>query len=128
MIAIPKSVYKAGYVYEFKIRKLFSTYCEVIDEVTGVTTYLHGTGSLRLFKGQTIKCRVISVKEKHPRLELVDIDEFQQKEEGLTEEKLSDFLAHRELSWNTKDFVKLILTDETEKAMSRNVTSGYRIC
>ena len=116
MIAIPKSVYKAGYVYEFKIRKLFSTYCEVIDEVTGVTTYLHGTGSLRLFKGQTIKCRVISVKEKHPRLELVDIDEFQQKEEGLTEEKLSDFLAHRELSWNTKDFVKLILTDETEKS------------
>jgi hypothetical protein len=116
MIAIPKSVYKAGYVYEFKIRKLFSTYCEVIDEVTGVTTYLHGNGSLRLFKGQTIKCRVISVKEKHPRLELVDIDEFQQKEEGLTEEKLSDFLAHRELSWNTKDFVKLILTDETEKS------------
>ena len=52
---LPRDVYRADGIYEFKVRKLFATYCEVIDESTGITTYLHGTGSLKLFKGQTVK-------------------------------------------------------------------------
>ncbi len=112
---LPRDVYRADGIYEFKVRKLFATYCEVIDESTGITTYLHGTGSLKLFKGQTVKCRVLSVKEKHPRIELVDISELWQNKESLTEEKLTNLLARRELSWNTKEFTKLILTEEREK-------------
>ena len=113
---VSKDVYNTNDIYEFKIRKLFSSYCEVIDDITGVTTYLRGTGNLKLFKGQTVKCRVLSVKEKHLRIELVDVSEFQRQEGCLTEEKLSCFLTQRELSWNTKDFIKLLLTDEKEKS------------
>ena len=112
---LPRDVYRADGIYEFKVRKLFATYCEVIDESTGITTYLHGTGSLKLFKGQTVKCRVLSVKEKHPMIELVDISELWQNKESLTEEKLTNLLARRELSWNTKEFTRLILTEEREK-------------
>ena len=113
---VSKDVYNTNDIYEFKIRKLFSSYCEVIDDLTGITTYLRDTGNLKLFKGQTVKCRVLSVKEKHPRIELVDVSEFQKKEGCLTEEKLSCFLVQRELSWNTKDFIRLLLTDEKEKS------------
>ena len=41
---LPRDVYRADGIYEFKVRKLFATYCEVIDESTGIATYLHGTG------------------------------------------------------------------------------------
>ena len=112
----PKEAYKADSVYEFRIRKLFATYCEVIDERTDITTYLRGTARLKLFKGQTVKCRVLSVKEKHPRIELVDISEFQQSDRSLTEEKLTELLQRQELSWNTKDFTRLLLTEEREKS------------
>lgn len=112
---LPRDLYKADGIYEYKVRKLFTTYCEVIDERTGITTYLRGTGNLKLFKGQTVKCRVLSVKEKHPRIELVDVSEFEQSERSLTEEKLNDLLVKRELTWNTKEFVRLILTEEREK-------------
>ena len=36
--------------------------------------------------------------------------------EKMTEEKLSGLLSGRDLSWNTKDFVKLLLTEEKEKS------------
>lgn len=111
----PKQAYKVGEIYEFKVKRPYATYCELIDEPNDITTYLQGTAKLKLFKGQAVKCRVTAVSEKHPKIELVDISEFEQSTDNLTEEKLSELLSKRELSWNTKDFIKLLLTEEKEK-------------
>ena len=111
-----RDAYKVDGIYEFRVRKQFPTYCEVVDESTDITTYLRGTANLKLFKGQSVKCRILSIKEKHPRIELVDISEFEQNKVNLTEEKLTDLLSKRELTWNTKDFIRLLLTDENEKS------------
>ena len=112
----PKDAYKVGEIYEFKVKRPYATYCELIDESNDITTYLQGTAKLKLFKGQSVKCRVTAVSEKHPKIELVDISEFEQSTDNLTEEKLSRLLSERDLSWNTKDFVKLLLTEEKEKS------------
>ena len=112
----PKDAYKVDEIYEFKVKRPYATYCELIDESNDITTYLQGTAKLKLFKGQSVKCRVIAVSEKHPKIELVDISEFEQSTINLTEEKLSGLLSERDLSWNTKDFVKLLLTEEKEKS------------
>ena len=47
---------------------------------------------------------------------MVDVSEFEQNKVNLTEEKLTDLLSKRELTWNTKDFIRLLLTDENEKS------------
>jgi hypothetical protein len=112
----PREAYKVDGIYEFRVRKQFPTYCEVIDELTDITTYLRGTANLKLFKGQTVRCRILSIKEKHPRIELVDISEFEQNKANLNEEKLTELLSKRELTWNTKEFIRLLLTEENEKS------------
>lgn len=105
-----------GDIIEYKVKSLFANYCELIDERTDITSYLQGTAKLVLFKGQTVKCRVLAVSEKHPKIELVDISAFEQSNDNLTETKLVELLETREISWNTKDFVKLLLTEEKEKS------------
>ena len=52
---LPKDAYKVDGVYDFKIRKIFTTCCEVIDDSTDITAYLRGTANLKLFKGQVVK-------------------------------------------------------------------------
>ncbi len=111
----PKQAYQIGDIVDYKVRSLFTNDCELIDEKTGITSYLHGTAKLVLFKGQTVKCRVLAVSEKHPKIELVDISAFEQTKDNLTEEKLAELLSSREIAWNTRDFVKLLLTEEKEK-------------
>ena len=112
----PKEVYKIDEVVDFKIKALFNNYCEVIDEKTGITSYLQSTAKLLLFKGQKVECRIIAVNEKHPKIELVNIKAFEQSEENLSEERLTELLEARELSWSAKDFVKLLLTEDKEKS------------
>ena len=34
----PREAYKVDGIYEFRVRKQFPTYCEVIDESTDITT------------------------------------------------------------------------------------------
>lgn len=112
----PLQAYNIGDIIEYRVRSRFTNYCELIDEKTGITSYLQGTAKLVLFKGQTVKCRILAVNEKHPKIELVDINEFEQSKDNLTEEKLIDVLEKREVSWNIKDFVKLLLTEEKENS------------
>lgn len=112
----PMQAYKIGDIVDYKVKSLFTNYCELIDEKTEITSYLQGTAKLFLFKGQTVKCRVLAVSEKHPKIELVDISEFEQSNDNLTEGKLTELLESREISWNTKEFVKLLLTEEKEKS------------
>lgn len=113
---LPKDAYKVDGVYDFKIRKIFTTCCEVIDDSTDITAYLRGTANLKLFKGQVVKCRVLSVKEKHPKIELIDMMVLQRTERSLTDDKLTELLSRRDLSWNTKDFIRLLLTEERDKS------------
>lgn len=113
---LPKDAYRVDGVYDFKIRKLFTTCCEVIDDSTDITAYLRGTANLKLFKGQIVKCRVLSVKEKHPKIELVDMRVLRRTERSLTDDKLTELLSRRDLSWNTKDFIRLLLTEERDKS------------
>ena len=108
-------VYKIGDIVDYKVKSRFASYCELIDEKTEITSYLQGTAKLFLHKGQTVKCRVIAVKEKHPKIELVDISAFEQSKDNLTEEKLTKQLESQDISWNTKEFVKLLLTEEKGK-------------
>ena len=42
----PKEVYKIDEVVDFKIKAVFNNYCEVIDEKTGITSYLQSTAKL----------------------------------------------------------------------------------
>ena len=112
----PMQAYKIGDIINYKVKSLFTNYCELIDEKTEITSYLQGTAKLVLFKGQTVKCRVLAVSEKHPKIELVDISEFEQSNDNLTEGKLTELLEAREITWNTKEFVKLLLTEEKEKS------------
>lgn len=112
----PMQAYKIGDIINYKVKSLFTNYCELIDEETDITSYLQGTAKLVLFKGQIVKCRVLAVNEKHPIIELVDISAFEQSNDNLTEDKLTELLSSREISWNTKEFVRLLLTEEKEKS------------
>ena len=104
--------YKIGQIVDYKIRQRFTNCCELIDEKTNITSYLHGTDKLVLYKGQAVKCRVSAIGEKRPKIELVNIEEFEQSKDNLTEEKFAELLAPKAFSWNTKEFVKLVLTEE----------------
>ena len=84
-----KETYQIDEVVDFKIKAVFTNYCEVIDEKTGITSYLQSTAKLMLFKGQKVECRIIAVNEKHPKIELVNIKAFEQGEVSLSEEKLN---------------------------------------
>lgn len=108
----PIQAYRIGDLIDFKVRTRFPQYCELIDESTGITSYLQDTEGLVLFKGQTVRCRILAVKEKHPKIELFDISAFEQSKDNLTEDKLLRLLESRCISWNTKEFVRLLLTDE----------------
>ena len=108
--------YNVGGTIDFKVRSLFSNYCELIDEQTGVTAYLQGTAKLLLHKRQTVTCRVLAIGEKHPKIELVNISDFEQTSDSLNEVKLAQLLESRSISWNYKNFIKLILTEEKEQS------------
>ena len=110
----PIQAYQKGDIVDFKVRFLFSNYCELIDEKTGISAYLQGTAKLVLIKGQSLQCRILTVSGKHPKIELVNISEFQSND-NLTEDKLKDLLASKDVSWSIKDFVKL-LTEDKEKS------------
>ena len=110
----PKEAYTIGQVVDFKVKKNHGTYCELIDEANEITSYLQRTQKLSIFNGQMVKCRILAVVEKHPKIELVNIAEFVQGKDSLTQEKLHDLLAQKEYTWNIQDFSNLLLTDEKD--------------
>ena len=118
--------YTMGEIYEFKVKKPYSTYCELIDDKTGVTTYLQGTAQLKLFKDQTVRCRVIAFTEKHPKIELVDISDFKA-DDGLNDEKLHELMSKQGFAWNQKEFIRLLLTEEKERSFESQCHSWIRM-
>lgn len=106
------SRYVLNEIYPFKVKAPYSNYCELIDEETGITTYLQNTQKIKLRKGQVLQCRIIKHTEKHPKIELVDYSSYTHDETKLTDEKLLGLLAENEVSFGAKDFAVLLLTDE----------------
>ena len=105
--------YTLGSVYDFRVKKKFSSQTEIVDENTGINAYLHNTEKLKLFKGQIVKCRVVDFGNNRPIVELVDLQDFSASS-GLTDEKLAELLEQKHFTWDTKDFITLLLTDEKE--------------
>ena len=111
-----KNIYKVGEERDFTVRLVFTTYVEMIDEATGVNAYLHKTGALRLTKGKVIRCRITSVGYKHPQIELAEMQDMPD-EEPVTQETLTAILTEEiKASWNTREFVRLLMTDETDQS------------
>lgn len=106
------SRYVLNEIYPFKVKAPYSNYCELIDEETGVITYLQNTQKLKLRKGQVLQCRITKHTEKHPKIELVDYSSYTYHENKLNDEKLLGLLAENEVSFGAKDFAVLLLTDE----------------
>ena len=112
----PQQAYKVGDLVDYKVRSLFPNYCELIDDKTDITTYLQGTDKLFLFKGQTVQCRILATSQKHPKIELVNYSAFEQSKDNLTEGKLNKLLDEKVITWNKKEFIKLLLMEEKEKS------------
>lgn len=106
--------YLIGQVYDFKVKKKFSSQTELIDETTGINAYLQNTENLKLFKGQIVRCRVTELGNNRPLVELVDLEDFSYST-GLTTEKLTELLTKQNIGWGIPDFVNLLLTDEKEE-------------
>lgn len=113
----PREAYKIGEAYDFRVRLQFGNFCEVIDEATGITAFLHDTDKLktRLFKNQVIRCTVTGIEDKHPRIELTDAAGGLTTNLLLTEDKLTSLLDGQQIQWNTREFVRLLTNDEKDK-------------
>lgn len=107
--------YEIGKVYPFKVKKKFTSQTEIIDEATGTTTYLHNTEKLNLPRGLEVKCRVVGINASRPIVELVDLEDFKYAS-GLTEAKLCELLEEYNFEWDTADFVKLLLAEDSEES------------
>lgn len=117
-----KENYAVGQVYEFKVKKKFTSQTELIDETSGINAYLHDTQNIKLFKGQIVKCRVTgySTRNNRPIVELVDLEEFAYTS-GLTLENLENILENEGLAWADEKFTTLLLTDENEETFDEQM-------
>ena len=112
--------YNIGESYPFKIRNVFNDYCELIDEERGIRAYLKDTANLRLSKGQIINCKILSFKEKHPQVELVDLtDIIVKKNARITEDVMNEYLVAENVKWNTREFMRIMFSDETSIPFAR---------
>ena len=113
----PREAYKIGEAYDFRVRLQFGNFCEVVDEATGITAFLHDTDQLKtkLFKNQIIRCTVTGNEDKHPRIELTAAADGLTNKLLLTEDKLTTLLDDQQIQWNTREFVRLLTNDEKDK-------------
>lgn len=116
---IPKNLkddFKIGGVYEFKIIDIYpGNYGKLINETTGVDTYLRNISNLNLKKNQIIKCRVWAFDSKRPLVELVDAQDYKKEESKITEEALTAILNAEDVGWNVKDFIRGLLSNADDK-------------
>lgn len=114
---LSREAYKIGEAYDFRVRLQFGNFCEVVDESTGITAFLHNTDKLKtkLFKNQVVRCTVTGIEDKHPRIEITDADNSMSASLRLTEEKLTALLDSQQIQWNTREFVRLLTNDEKDK-------------
>lgn len=83
--------YNVGEIVDFKVKSVFQSYCELQDEQT--VTYLQNTDNMRLSKGQTLRCKILSASGLHPRVMLLDYGDIDHKENKVDERVLTEILG-----------------------------------
>ena len=109
--------YTVGEIVDFKVKSVFQSYCELQDEQT--VTYLQNTDNMRLSKGQTLRCKILSASGLHPRVMLLDYGDIDHKENKVDERVLTEILGEMGVMWPIRDFVKLVLADSNDLSFSR---------
>lgn len=119
MTEVTKEItYEVGKTYPFKIRAIHEDYCELVDE-SGFRVYLQHTNGLRLSKGQSVRCLVTANTQLRPKIELIDIDEYSNKDQ-LSAEKIDSIIGAIAEGWTTKDFTDLLTMNELEEKTFEN--------
>lgn len=113
-----KNEYIVGESYTFRVKSVFGSYCELQDDNT--VTYLQNTKNLRLEKGQMLECKVISNTGDHPKIELLNYGNIDRKDNMVNEEILTKIMTEMGITWSTRDFVKLVLTDDHDLSFDRH--------
>lgn len=112
------SSYTIGSSYPFKVKSVFSNYCEIQHDNT--VAYLQNTNNLRLVKGQILDCKIVSNTSAHPKVEILNIGDIDHKETMISDKVLTQILSDMNISWPSRDFVKLVLTDEDDISFERS--------
>ncbi|MGM9713264.1 MAG: helix-turn-helix domain-containing protein [Prevotella sp.] len=110
--------YSVGDCVDFKVKSVFGNYCELQDGQT--VTYLQNTGNMRLVKGRTLHCKILSVSGPHPKVELLDYSDIDHKEKMIDDKVLTDILKEMGVAWSVRDFIKLVLTDDNDLSFDRH--------
>lgn len=110
--------YIIGESYQFRVKSVFGSYCELQDDYT--VTYLQNTKNLRLVKGQILECKVISNAGDHPKIELLNYGDIDHKDNMVNDKILTKIITEMGITWSTRDFVKLILTDDNDLSFDRH--------
>lgn len=110
---LSKINYEVGEIYDFTVNGIHDDFCELIDP-TGFRVYLKHTKRLSLKKGQSIRCRVTANYQKRPKIELVDVDELEPRKSRITASTVSKIINNPVKTWETSDFVSLLLMTEVE--------------
>lgn len=109
--------YSVGEIVDFKVKSVFQSYCELQDEQT--VTYLQNTDNMRLAKGQTLRCKILSTSGRHPRVMLLDYSDIDHKDNNVDEKALTEIMGEEGVMWPTRDFVKLVLADSNDLSFDR---------
>lgn len=107
--------YRIGGEYAFTINAICDDYCELIDE-SGFRVYLQHTNGYPLARNQRVKCRVIDNKMRRPRIELVCSDGWTVNDSKVNAKAVSDLLAKMGVTWDSHEFVRLLLMVERENS------------
>lgn len=110
-----QDVYTIGEVYNFKIIDIFpSNYCKLIDEHTGIDTYLRNISKLNLRRNQIIECRIIDFDSKRPHVAITDVKSYERITPKITEDIFLQLLSSKDYILNLKDFSRLLLSNVDE--------------
>lgn len=105
--------YVIGEVYPFVVEAVRDGFCELVDEC-GLKVYLQHTNRYKLFKGQTIRCRVLDTTKMRPKIKLEDDETVLNQSQQLTEPAVKDYLRETGIAWNDREFLRLLLMDESD--------------
>lgn len=106
--------YMVGKEYPFTVVAIHDDFCELHDE-SNFSVYLQHTNRYRLVRGQKITCRVLAYTQKRPKIELVET-EGAEKKQNLEINDVEKILKDFATTWNTRDFSRLLLMIEKDKS------------
>lgn len=108
--AIYSRFYKVGQTTEFTVKNITETQIELIDKY-GILTYPPKPTNTKLYKDQTIQCRIKSINEGHLIVQLTGLTKNDENKFN-PEHYISQFLSNE--VWDTEGLINLLTTDGTE--------------